>query len=48
LPLLLADEHLYREAGYIALSRGRCAKRLYAVASEPDVEARVEQQGDAG
>ncbi len=45
---VLGNEHLYREAGYTALSRGRHENRLYAVAGEPDEEAHDERDVDTG
>jgi conjugative relaxase-like TrwC/TraI family protein len=39
---VLGGEHLYREAGYTALSRGRHENRLYAVEPERDPEAHIE------
>lgn len=35
---VLGDDQLYREAGYVALSRARDRTRLYAVATHPDDE----------
>ncbi len=43
---VLADEHLDREAGYTALSRGRKENRLYAVTPEPDEESHVRLDPD--
>jgi conjugative relaxase-like TrwC/TraI family protein len=36
--LLLGDEHLFAEAGYVALSRGRQENRIYTLATETDHE----------
>ena len=33
--LLLASDDLYREMGYVGLSRGRQSNRMYAVSDEP-------------
>jgi ATP-dependent exoDNAse (exonuclease V) alpha subunit len=45
---VLGNEHLYREAGYTALSRGRDENRLYAVSGEPDTEAHGRRDVDSG
>lgn len=42
---VLADEHLYREAGYVALSRGRHRNDLYTAAGRDDT---LEQHGPRG
>ena len=36
--LVLGDDSLYQEAGYVALSRGRAQNRLYLVGRSPDEE----------
>jgi conjugative relaxase-like TrwC/TraI family protein len=36
--LVLGSDALYREWGYVAMSRGRSANRLYLVAGEPEIE----------
>lgn len=36
--LVLGSDALYREWGYVAMSRGRHANRLYLIAGEPDLE----------
>ena len=39
--LVLGTDDLYREAGYVALSRGRDSNHLYAVARTPDPDAHI-------
>jgi conjugative relaxase-like TrwC/TraI family protein len=39
--LLLGSDELYREAGYVGLSRGRESNRIYAVSTAPDPEAHI-------
>ena len=42
---VLGDEHLHREAGYTALSRGRHENRLYTVArAEHDLESHIHDE----
>jgi Ti-type conjugative transfer relaxase TraA len=44
---LLGDEHLYREAGYTALTRGRLENRLYALAIGDDADSVTRKASDA-
>jgi conjugative relaxase-like TrwC/TraI family protein len=39
--LLLGSDELYRESGYVGLSRGRDSNRIYAVSTAPDPEAHI-------
>jgi conjugative relaxase-like TrwC/TraI family protein len=39
--LLLGSDELYRESGYVGLSRGRESNRIYAVSTAPDPEAHI-------
>ncbi len=39
--LLLGSDELYRESGYVGLSRGRQSNRIYAVSTAPDPEAHI-------
>ena len=45
---VLGDEHLYREAGYSALTRGRHENHLYTAQPEPDAEAHHDDEPDNG
>src|SRR5439155_20711872 len=38
--LLLGNDDLYQELGYVGLSRGRAANHLYVVGAEPDDQER--------
>jgi ATP-dependent exoDNAse (exonuclease V) alpha subunit len=42
--LVLGDDHLYREAGYTALSRGRLENHLYVDVDDPDAEAHAPRE----
>lgn len=44
--LVLGDDHLYREAGYTALTRGRYANHLYVADEEADIEAHAPPELD--
>ena len=39
--LLLGSDELYRESGYVGLSRGRESNRIYAVSTAPDPDAHI-------
>lgn len=39
--MLLGSDELYRESGYVGLSRGRESNRIYAVSTAPDPEAHI-------
>jgi conjugative relaxase-like TrwC/TraI family protein len=43
---VLADDHLYREAAYVALSRGRADSRIYTVADDGTDEHRTHERPD--
>ncbi len=45
---VLGDEHLYREAGYSALTRGRHENHLYTADAELDPEAHTHDEPDNG
>jgi ATP-dependent exoDNAse (exonuclease V) alpha subunit len=45
---VLGDEHLYREAGYSALTRGRHENHLYTARTEHDAEAHHDPEPEDG
>ncbi|MDP9337079.1 MAG: helicase C-terminal domain-containing protein, partial [Actinomycetota bacterium] len=45
---VLGDEHLYREAGYSALTRGRHENHLYTAQTELDAEAHSDPEPEDG
>jgi hypothetical protein len=45
---VLGDEHLYREAGYSALTRGRHENHLHTARTEHDAEAHHDPEPDDG
>ena len=45
---VLGDEHLYREAGYSALTRGRHENHLHTARTEHDAEAHHDPEPEDG